>query len=214
MAIGDVPHDAGPDALLQPETKKALQWVKERVVHGPPRVATLKERSRAFFYTDGACEPGPEGSLPKCSFGGAIFAGSTKLHFGMEIPEDIARPWLARAGKEQMVFECEMLPYLAGLALAPGAFKHRDLLVFVDNEAARKTFVKAFTRSEEGSVILDSALPLEEELDVRAFFCRVPTHSNLAGGPSRLSFEEVEKMGCKRIHISKKWLARALNVVH
>ena len=33
-------------------------------------------------------------------------------------------------------------------------------------------------------------------------------------GPSRLAFEEVEKMGCKRIHISKKWLARALNVVH
>ena len=47
------------------------------------------------------------------------------------------------------MFECELLPYLVGLSLLPQVFEGRDVLVFIDNEAARKTFVKAFTRSDE-----------------------------------------------------------------
>ena len=110
------------------------------------------------------------------------------------------------------VFEGELLPYLVGLSLLPQVFEGRDVLVFIDNEAARKTFVKAFTRSDEGALILDSVLPLEEDLDVRSYFCRVPTSSNPADGPSRGDFSLAEKLGCHRVRVSDSWLATALNL--
>ena len=87
--------------------------------------------------------------------------GEERFSFGEVLPDRLASQWLARAGKEQMVFECELLPYLVGLSLLPQVFEGRDALVFIDNEAARKTFVKAFTRSDEGAQILDCVLPLE-----------------------------------------------------
>ena len=101
---------------------------------------------------DGACEPASGQGPPKCSFGGIILCGDEKFSFGEVLPDRLASQWLARAGKEQMVFECELLPYLVGLSLLPEACEERDALVFIDNEAARKTFVKAFTRSDEGAL--------------------------------------------------------------
>ena len=56
--------------------------------------------------------------------------------------------------------------------------------MFIDNDAARASLAKSFTRKEEGARIVHEAVHLEEQLHGQAFFMRVPTFSNIADGPS------------------------------
>ena len=74
-----------------------------------------------------------------------------------------------------------------------------DLLIFIDNDAARASLAKSFTRKEEGARIVFAAVEEEERLDVQAFFMRVPTFSNIADGPSRGDFSVIFKMGGRRV---------------
>ena len=63
--------------------------------------------------------------------------------------------------------------------------------MFIDNDAARASLAKSFTRKEEGAAITFSAVQEEERLRVNACFLRVPTASNIADGPSlKLAFDQ------------------------
>ena len=68
-----------------------------------------------------------------------------------------ARAWATRVGKQQLVYECELLPYLISLQLWAPYVKGTDLLTFIDNDAARASLAKSFTRKEEGArIVYDS----------------------------------------------------------
>ena len=107
-------------------------------------------------------------------------------------------PWAARAGKDQLVYECELLPYALSLHLWYPILRGVDLFVFIDNDAARASLAKAFTRKSDGIRIIQHCLPVEESLRLRSAFLRVPSHSNIADGPSRDSWTEVSAIGASR----------------
>ena len=68
-------------------------------------------------------------------------------------------------------------------------------MCYLDNEGARHSCVRCFSQTSATSddwirCILDS----ESKLAVRSWYGRVPTASNIADGPSRLSFSEVSSL--------------------
>ena len=128
-----------------------------------------------------------------------MFLGDQILAWGFELPRAEGKKWAERVGKQQLVFECELLPYLISLQLWGTLLKACDLMIFIDNDAARASLAKSFTRKEEGARIVFEAVEEEERLDVQAFFMRVPTSSNIADGPSRGDFSMVLKMGGRRV---------------
>ena len=110
------------------------------------------------------------------------------------------------------MYECELLPYLISLQLWASYVKGTNLLTFIDNDAARASLAKSFTRKEEGARIVYDSVSMEESLDVQAFFFRVPTSSNIADGPSRGDFSLIEKLGGRRVQLPVGALELALGL--
>ena len=180
VAVGDVPDtEQGPVKLSHTQVV--------------PRPTTR-------LWLDGACEWDHGQEAPICGFGGVLMMeGGPPLAWGATLSLMSAKKWAHRVGKQQLVFECELLPYLLSLQLWSTLLRGTDLLVFIDNDAARASLAKSFTRKEEGARIVHEAVHLEEQLDVQAFFMRVPTFSNIADGPSRGDFSAVFRMGGRRV---------------
>ena len=55
-------------------------------------------------------------------------------------------------------------------------------MIFIDNDAARASLAKSFTRKEEGARIVFEAVEAEERLDVQAF-CEFPLPAILQTAP-------------------------------
>ena len=200
MAVGDVPDtEQGPVKLSHTQVA-ALQFLQKHVLDGQPRQFSIVSRPTTRLWLDGACEWDHGQEAPICGFGGVLLMGDgPPLAWGATLSPMSAKNWAHRVGKQQLVFECELLPYLLSLQLWSTLLRGTDLLVFIDNDAARASLAKSFTRKEEGARVVHEAVHLEEQLDVQAFFMRVPTFSNIADGPSRDDFSPVLRMGGRRV---------------
>ena len=62
--------------------------------------------------------------------------------------------------------------------------KDACVLVFIDNEAARFSWISGAARNEDVSRMLRRGAFKEAAMNTVPYFCRVPTHSNIADGPS------------------------------
>ena len=56
------------------------------------------------------------------------------------------------------------------------------------------------------------AVDLEQQLDVRAAFYRVPTDSNIADGPSRMDFTLLRQLGATESVIPQATIATAIGL--
>ena len=127
--------------------------------------------------------------------------------FGEYLPEDVVMKW-ANGVRTQLVFEAEILPYLLSLALWGDRLRGCKLLVFLDNEAARHNWISGHADATFARYMTHAGTLLEASLMVDPFFARVPTFSNLADGPSRMSFDVCSKLGAKRIRLDEPFLRK------
>ena len=70
----------------------------------------------------------------------------------------------------------------------------KDILYFLDSDAARMSLVKGYSLSLPSCVILDKCHTEELRFMSRPWYARVPTLSNLSDLPSRLQFRELERL--------------------
>jgi hypothetical protein len=103
--------------------------------------------------------------------------------FGEEAPAKV-KMWKQK-GAKQLIFEAEILPYVVALRAWADLLRDALILVFIDNDAARHSWVTAGAQSQHAMDMVNLALAFEAELDAAAYFCRVPSHSNISDGPSR-----------------------------
>ena len=211
ICVGDVaPDTAVPFALTETQSA-ALAFLLRSIVGAPPKCISCAARKRFFCawmaHANGSlrvrhpCVPLEQSScpLPDTSRG------------GMNYPSP-PPPRGRSAGKRQLVFECELLPYLLSLRLWHSYVKDCDLLVFIDNDAARSSLEKAFTRVAGGARVVHEAVATKESLALRAAFFRVPTASNIADGPSRMDFSLIQKLGGTRVFLHPKSAEVALGL--
>ena len=72
----------------------------------------------------------------------------------------------------------------------------------MDNDAARFSLIKGVASTEVGKCIMKNFVTLELEGQIKSWFSRVPTSSNIADDPSRLKFASLEALGASRVKIS------------
>ena len=197
-------------APLTDDVKFGLQWMLQRLLDSPPREIRAQDGGTLFLFLDGACEPASNAEEGLITSVGAVLVNECGqgLHFfGLRLPREVTGPW-SGGNKENLVFEAEVLPYTLALACWGETLRGKHVLVFIDNDGARHSWIRGTADSFYARAMIHSGTLLESELDVSTYFCRVPTHSNLADGPSRLDFSLCWKIGAVETVVDTAVLCR------
>jgi len=129
---------------LTDDLKFALRWMLDCLVHGPPREIKAVDDDALFLFVDGACEPCSDIAGGSVTSVGAVLVdsrGNGLFCFGTTLPEEVTRLW-GGGRRTQLVFEAEILPYRLALECWSDALAGRFLLVFIDNDGARHSWVR------------------------------------------------------------------------
>ncbi|CAE7465617.1 NaCP60E [Symbiodinium sp. CCMP2592] len=171
--------------------KAALQVLLDRVSSSAPLIVQPRIRSTWILFTDGACEPERQWG----GIGGVLISpnGYCAGYFGEEVPSSLMHDLLAAS--KNPIFELELAPLLIAYELWGNLFEGSQLVCYLDNEGARHSCIRCFADSSESSDLwVQKILELEMQSRVHVWYGRVPTSSNIADGPSRLTFGAVEHM--------------------
>ena len=79
---------------------------------------------------------------------------------------------------------------------------HCQCVFYLDNEAAKGALVRATTCTVPGRAILQAFIEEEMACQVKVWFSRVPTSSNISDAPSRLDTEEMDALGVAQSVVS------------
>ena len=70
----------------------------------------------------------------------------------------------------------------------------RDVIHYVDNEAARLSAIKGSSPSRSSAWLIQALWETEVMNESKSWFSRVPTECNIGDGPSREDWKEVERI--------------------
>jgi hypothetical protein len=117
--------------------------------------------------------------------------------FGQVLPDFVTDAW-SNGRRRNLVFEAEVVPYCLALTVWADILQNRHLVIFIDNDGARHSWISACAKSKYAQWMLHRGALHEP------YFSRVPTSSNLADGPSRMFFDLCYKLGATRTLIAEK----------
>ena len=195
---------------LSDEVRFGLTWMMDRLVNAPPREVRARGSEALHLFIDGACEPATDGSHGMVtSIGGVLLDGQGRglEFFGLHLPSAISSAW-SGGTKRNLVFEAEILPYNLALHCWSHLMKGKHVLVYIDNDGSRHSWIKGTADSFFARAMIHQGTLKESELDTVPYFCRVPTSSNLADGPSRLDFGMCAELGASQIHVPHELLCK------
>ena len=69
---------------------------------------------------------------------------------------------------------------------------------YIDNDAAKASMIRGYGATEVAKRLVQRYVELEEQLQLKVWFSRVPSFSNLSDGPSRNDCSEVLAMGASQ----------------
>lgn len=104
-------------------------------------------------------------------------------------------------GSQHPVFELELLPVVIALCVWEKFLRNCQSVFYLDNEAARGALISGATPSESGSWLVRTFTVHEMHGQLKVWFARVPTSSNVADKPSRLDVTELNAEGVDRVII-------------
>ena len=191
--IGSVGQSRHTESPLRWEVKQSLEWFRELILSSPPRVITCEHRDVFFLFLDGACSAhDPCDAWSGTSVGAVLVDSRGKIlrFFGHVIDQAMVDTW-GSPNQTQHVFEAEVLPYAICLEVWQDVLCSSALFAFVDNEAAKASWIAGSAHSAIAKQVIHNGTRLEAPLDVHPFFSRVPTHSNFGDDPSRGRFSKL-----------------------
>eukprot|EP00435_Cladocopium_sp_Y103_P021436 s594_g5.t1 len=131
------------------------------------------------------------------------------------ISETVPSYWMDHfmQNSKHPIFELELLPVFCSLLTWEQHLKHTQCIFYLDNEAAKGALVTGATSTPAGRQIIQSFVLKEMECQVKIWFSRVPTSSNVADGPSRLVTDELYALGVSRVTCDWKALWKRIEEV-
>jgi hypothetical protein len=185
--------------------KLALRDLGEHVAAlRPRRIPMLHPLPPIIVLTDAAYESG------KATLGGLCWDQAVGLFefFGGSFHDQTISYWKediqARSNKER-ILETQVITH-AELAVIPVALKlwghkwaNRNIIFFIDNNAAKDSLVHGISSSQAMSVMIRDIRLSCAKLSLGAWFDRVPSPSNLADDPSRGQYEALIRAGAKQV---------------
>ena len=171
-----------------------LKWLADRIRVAEPLCIMPATASTWIVFTDGACNA----EARTGGVGGILFCpeGSAESFFGEQVPESVMNHLFSFS--ENPIYELELAPLLLSLQLWGERMKGSQVVFYLDNEGARHSMIRLFAEHPFADSIVQRFLRLEQQFQLRIWFGRVPTASNPADDPSRMSFEVVASLGAAR----------------
>ena len=170
----------------------ALGWWIEAVGdRAKPCTITVGDtRPPILIFTDGAHEEEVTGD------GGIMIDPHTceVAGFGRNMRKRLKERLSMKGKKKQIIGQAELYPALCARRLWKEKIKGRDVIHFVDNDAARFALIKGSPPCLESAWLVQSFWTDESETNCRSWIARVPSRSNIADGPSRDDGAESEKI--------------------
>ena len=205
-ALGRLCNSPEPVAKFSPTMRTTLEFLQKRVLQGRPLKIQGSLNETWLVFTDGACEPeAREGSV-----GGVIFDphGNCLQFFGERVPDKFMNDLLGRS--KNPIHELEVLPILIAVELWGQLYAEAQVVYYIDNESSRMAYVRGDGETQRAAQAIEAFVQRESAMQHRVWFGRVPSYSNIADGPSRLDFEEVQRLGATKTSVNWELVAKHL----
>jgi hypothetical protein len=198
--LGDLSLRGLKQIVLRPREIRDLCFLRDRVLQAPPLKLTPTCLMSWVVFTDGACE-GPDGAKTG-SIGGVLVCprGTLVQFFGGTVPVDLMELLLSKS--KNPIYELEVMPILVAVLLWGATCEHAQVCWYLDNEAGKSAFLKAYGATEVADGMVQDFTRHEMELQIKSWFSRVPSASNIADAPSRLEDSLMRDRGALKVAIS------------
>ena len=180
------------------EFLQTLTDLKHAIGSSKPVVISKTLCTTWYVFTDGAYEPDSD---ILASIGAVLISptGTPVQCFGEAVPRTLVDELLQHSSHP--IYELEVLPVVMATRLWMKFLMGCPTVYFLDNVAARATYIKGVGATPSSIIMLKDFVRLEARLRIYSWFGRVPSHSNVADSPSRLVFDDPVLSGCPRIRI-------------
>ena len=198
--LGDLSLRGLKQIVLRPGEIRDLCFLRDRVLQAPPLKLTPTCLMSWVVFTDGACE-GPDGAKTG-SIGGVLVCprGTLVQFFGGQVPVDLMELLLSKS--KNPIYELEVMPILVAILLWGATCERAQVCWYLDNEAGKSAFLKAYGATEVADGMVQDFTRHEMELQIKSWFSRVPSASNIADAPSRLEDSLMRDRGAAKVAIS------------
>ena len=189
--LGELALSGRKRVNLSAAAMAALNFLCDRVLVAPPLAITPSCLQSWIIFTDGACEGSED--LKQGGVGGVLVdpLGRIVSFFGGAVPENIMRCLLQKS--KNPIYELEVLPVLLSIWLWKDKLNLSQVCWYLDNEASRSAFIKGHGATLLAACMAFTAEEMRHQL--KSWFARVPSLSNLADSPSRLEDKLLLKLG-------------------
>ena len=162
------------------DLKNALEYMRDRVVLGPPRVIHAARAEPLHIFTDASFETSRFSGL------GAVLVEAwvpTKI-ISEECTRDVLRA-LGVHSAENPIYVLEALAVVIALQTFQPFASGRDVIIFLDNDGALGSFIACKTSLPEAEPILQFLVEHLERSFLALWYERVSSEANIADGPFR-----------------------------
>ena len=198
--LGKFISESKASQVSKEELKDTLHKLLARVEACKPVEISRKILGTWILFTDGACEK-------SSSVGGVLICpmGRPISMFGENLPEDLVEVFYRESFHP--IYEVELLPLFIVVMLWSSYIDKAQLVCYLDNDAARSGLIKGSGATRLADGIIQLFCEAEAVLQLKSWFSRVPSHSNISDGPSRLDFKLMLSVGCSKVDVPWKEIA-------
>ena len=175
-----------------------LNELKSIIASAKPVTITRNLCKSWYVFTDGAYEPGTD---VLASVGGVLVSpnGSLVQCFGEEVPRSLVDQ--LHEFSDHPIYDVEVLRVLLALKVWMRFLTGCPKVFYLDNVAARASYIKGVGANRSATFFIKEFVQLESRLRIYSCFGRVPSHSNVADSPSKLTCDDPILQGCERVRI-------------
>ena len=185
------------------DLRGVLEKILHRVEASKPVEVSKKILETWILFTDGACES-------QSSVGGVLISprGQPVAMFGDTLPSELEEAFYQNSAHP--IYEVELLPLFISIFLWGSWVDKSQVVCYLDNDAARSGLIKGSGATKVADAIIQLVCESEAALQLKSWFSRVPSHSNISDEPSRLRFDRLLSLGCRKATIP--WMEIASRV--
>jgi len=176
------------------DLRGVLERILQRVEASKPVEVSKKILETWILFTDGACES-------QSSVGGVLISprGQPVAMFGDTLPSELEEAFYQNSAHP--IYEVELLPLFISIFLLGSWVDKSQVVCYLDNDAARWGLIKGSGATKVADAIIQLVCESEAALQLKSWFSRVPSHSNISDEPSRLRFDRLLSLGCRKATI-------------
>ena len=178
-----------PFVRVDAELRRALTFLRDRILVSDPRLVSCGEMSVRHIYTDACFEPNLSG------LGGLAYDGDGNAlgYFSHSLDPDVVQK-IERPGQETVIAELEALALLAGIKVWLRGVVDTHVVLFCDNDSVLASLIKLGSKNDFVFAVASIIAEIEAESRLSIWFERVPSASNPADSPSRMDLAGLENL--------------------